>query len=112
MPSRIKYQRSPIADRLTRQYERADTRADDKAFYASPVWRDLRRRILSANPLCVDCRASGRVTLAAQVHHKIERKRDPSRALDPTNLEPVCIPCHNAKRRRQSPEWALKLDPC
>jgi 5-methylcytosine-specific restriction protein A len=36
----------------------------------------------------------------AQVHHIVELKRAPRRGFDLTNLEPLCIRCHNKTHGR------------
>lgn len=76
----------------------SSSRKEDNRFYASKRWRNLRRMHLTKNPLCDDCYNKGCIQIAEQVHHIVERKVDPSRALDPTNLQSLCIPCHNRKR--------------
>jgi 5-methylcytosine-specific restriction endonuclease McrA len=84
-----------------RAYERQPSRAEDRAFYSSRPWRELRALKLSMQPTCEPCEAAGRVTVATQVHHIKERKPFPSLALDLDNLESCCLPCHNAKRRHE-----------
>lgn len=103
MPQQIRYHRPPTVaynrDATRRAYEDTDQRKLDKSFYGSAAWLKLRRAFLAENPLCADCRRAGRVTAAEHVHHVVERKADPSRALDWSNLEALCPPCHNRQRR-------------
>jgi 5-methylcytosine-specific restriction protein A len=77
---------------LRRQLE--PDRAEAHAFYCSARWRRLRSAFLADNPLCVECLKSERLTPATIAHHRVERLAAPRRALDPTNLEALCNPCH------------------
>lgn len=89
----------PIAMQQSRVgYERSAVRVADRKFYNSARWRRLRAAKLSASPLCEPCRASGRITKAVQVHHVEARKARPDLMLVMSNLQSVCIPCHNALR--------------
>lgn len=83
-------------------YERKPSRREDQRFYASMAWMNLRRSFLSSFPLCQDCDARGLVVPARHVHHKVDRKADPSRALDWDNLEALCVSCHGAKRNARN----------
>ena len=104
MPRRVPTHRGPghaLSSRATvRTYESQAARREDKAFYASTTWRELRRLFLLDHPLCADCDREGRLVRAEHVHHKAERKERPDLALDWENLEALCAPCHNQKRRR------------
>lgn len=60
-------------------------------------WRKTRERVLSRQPLCVDCEAAGRVTPATEVHHAVKLRIAPERKHDRANLVPLCSECH-AKR--------------
>ena len=97
MPDRIP-SFNPFPD-TGRDYERRPARQEDKNFYSSKRWRDTRAAFLRKNPLCVDCEKAGRFVPALHVHHLVERKEDPSRSFDWTNLEALCPSCHGRKRR-------------
>lgn len=97
MPRRINYYSSVNAT-VAVPGNKEDRKADNR-FYASTRWRSLRLNHLRNNPLCVDCKRQGIIQIAKHVHHVIERKRDPSRELDPTNLESLCVACHGSKRK-------------
>ena len=56
-------------------------------------WRKLRARFLSANPLCEQCKAQGRYTIATEVHH-IKPLADGG-TNDLSNLMPLCKSCHS-----------------
>lgn len=66
-------------------------------------WRRVRERILAAEPLCRFCAADGRVTAATDVDHiePFTGLRDPRR-LDPSNLRPLCRPCHMSRTAAQA----------
>lgn len=101
MPSRPVYHRPahlPSKAERARRYDAA--RQDDKNFYSSAAWREVRAAKLRANPLCEECGRSGRVELAVHVHHRVPRKERPELALEMSNLESLCLPCHNSQPTR------------
>jgi 5-methylcytosine-specific restriction protein A len=73
-------------------------------FLSSSAWRKLRKAKLLANPLCEPCERTGRVTAAAEVHHKLARREHPALALDWDNLECCCRNCHRAATLREMRE--------
>ena len=78
----------------------AVTKELDMGFYWRSAWRRLRDRFLKANPLCVRCLERDEVVPATHAHHVEERLDNPERALDETNLEALCGPCHSAHHAR------------
>ncbi len=60
-------------------------------------WQKLRLWHLRQHPLCADCEARGVTELAKDVDHIVPIAVDPSRRLDPTNLQSLCRPCHTVK---------------
>lgn len=100
MPGKIRYHRPAHLPSASASYERAPSRQADKHFYSSKPWLLLRAWKLRLFPCCEDCEREGRVELAAHVHHKEPRKARPDLALDPSNLESLCVACHNAKEKR------------
>lgn len=75
----------------------------DKAYRKAIVsrrWREMRRRKLSAQPLCERCLSEGRLTPATEVHHirPCEDAPTPTAQLrllfDPHNLRSLCHRCH------------------
>jgi 5-methylcytosine-specific restriction protein A len=52
-------------------------------------------------PLCAACGARGRLVAAKVVDHVQPIKSGGAR-FDRTNLQPLCIPCHNRKTARES----------
>ncbi|GAB3388167.1 HNH endonuclease signature motif containing protein [Lysobacter fragariae] len=59
----------------------------------SAAWRAIRSSVLSAEPLCRICASKGYTRAANHVDHV---NGDPSNN-DPTNLQPLCAPCHSRK---------------
>jgi 5-methylcytosine-specific restriction protein A len=61
----------------------------------------IRERVLTANPLCVECERKGKVTLAAHVDHILALTNggtdDPH---DDSNRQGLCEACHEAKTSR------------
>jgi hypothetical protein len=67
--------------------------ADQAGSWYDKDWYRMRALVLVAEPLCRRC--------AAQlVDHIVPIREDPARRLDPTNLQPVCFPCHRLKTNR------------
>ena len=58
----------------------------------------IRHRILSRDPLCVECERKGRVTLATEVDHRIPLAQGGTDADE--NLQGLCHDCHAAKTAR------------
>ncbi len=75
------------------------------------TWQLLRRKKIASQPLCEDCLAVGRVTVAEEVHHNIpvERGRTLEEmrelAYDFGNLVSLCRACHQA---RHNPQGVVK----
>lgn len=69
---------------------------------SSARWLSLRRRKISAHPLCQRCQEQGRVTAATEVHHVVPVETglgyaDKQRlAYDWANLMSLCHDCHVA----------------
>lgn len=68
-----------------------------REFYHSAAWRRLSRAfLLSKNYICERCGAPAEIA-----HHKRyltpANVNDPDIALNPANLESLCLNCHNAE---------------
>ncbi|MBI0435415.1 HNH endonuclease [Roseomonas sp. KE0001] len=57
-------------------------------------WRQLREAVLAAEPLCRFCAAQGRVTAATEADHIQPLRLRPDLRLVPSNIRPLCTPCH------------------
>lgn len=65
-------------------------------FYKSAKWIAKRKKILRRdNYQCQECRKYGKLTQAVYVHHIKHLEDYPDLALVDSNLESVCLPCHN-----------------
>ena len=73
-------------------------------FYHSNRWRTLRKQLITANPLCVECSNNGRVTLAKVVDH-IHSVRLGGDKWDIDNLQSLCESCHNTKTSKESKQY-------
>ena len=98
MPSRVPTHRPATSQAARKHYDQTTDRKADKAFYKSSDWRRCRESVLAERPLCAQCEREGRLTPAEHVHHLQERKDRPDLAFEPSNLEALCQPCHNAMR--------------
>lgn len=60
------------------------------------AWQQLRVQILDRDRyLCMECQRNGRVRLATEVDHIVERADGGTDR--PSNLQSLCSPCHKAK---------------
>ena len=66
------------------------------AFLQTGRWRGLRAVYLKRHPLCVHCGAP-----AAHVDHIVSRQVAPALALEWSNLQGLCVPCHTRKTNAQ-----------
>jgi 5-methylcytosine-specific restriction protein A len=78
-----------------------------KRLINSYAWQLLRNKKIASQPLCEDCLANGRVTVAEEVHHRIpvEQGRDYNEmrqlAYNFSNLVSLCKACHRARHAPQ-----------
>lgn len=69
---------------------------DPVVFYNSRRWHAKRRAILRRDKyMCQICKRYGRLVPATIVHHIKELDQYPELALTDSNLESVCLACHN-----------------
>lgn len=64
-------------------------------------WRRYREVYLKRHPLCVHCLAANRVTEANVVDHITPHKGSSALFWQPSNHQPLCTSCHNAKTARE-----------
>jgi len=69
---------------------------DRQAFETSARWRKIRRAALARAPLCADCLAVRRVTMANEVHHV----DDDYTNNEDSNLMCLCTSCHSKRTRK------------
>ena len=70
---------------------------DRRYIYSSREWAELRDQVLSEEPLCRTCRRA----IPIEVDHIIPIDAAPHLALDRTNLQALCKPCHGEKTRTE-----------
>jgi 5-methylcytosine-specific restriction endonuclease McrA len=71
-----------------------------RKWYYQAKWKRLRDSVLRENPLCVECKYTGRVTLATDVHHREKHEGVAEKFFDRTNLEGLCASHHAVHTRR------------
>lgn len=84
-----------------------------RSFYKSKAWQQCRLSYISSvNGLCERCLERGRYTPGYIVHHVIyitpDNINDPEVTLNHSNLEYLCLPCHN--REHFGGEYAIRDD--
>jgi len=72
------------------------TKFNDKSFYRTREWKELRLAVLSAMPKCCLCGA-GPEQGPLHVDHVKPRSLWPELSLDPANMQTLCGPCNMAK---------------
>lgn len=72
---------------------------DDKTrrFYNSKAWRGLSKAFLRDNPFCIDCKNNNRIELSKHSDHIKSIRTHWHLRLEWSNLNPLCIRCHNIK---------------
>lgn len=79
-----------------------ETMAASHEVYRSARWRILRLIHLGREPLCRRCFAHGEtITPGVVVDHVVPLRIDITRAYDDTNLQSLCIGCHNVKTAQE-----------
>ncbi len=66
----------------------------------------MRAALFTSQPLCVECRAQGRVTLATQRDHIVSLEE--GGADDDSNVQGLCQPCHDAKSKAESQRGRMR----
>jgi 5-methylcytosine-specific restriction protein A len=71
------------------------------AFYHTPMWRSIRKQVITREPLCRECKRNG-ITTAAQMVDHIIPVRLGGKTYDTENLQPLCNSCHAKKSSYES----------
>ena len=83
-------------------------------FYSSREWYRLRSKTLKAcDYRCAMCSVSVYGKHMAHVDHVLPRRSHPHLQLEPTNLQVLCVKCHNSAKQKHegNPEMeAIGLD--
>lgn len=72
----------------------------EQDFYNSSLWRRTSKSHRQEEPLCRAHMANGFV-VGADVTDHIHALRDGGHPFDESNLQSLCHPCHNKKRRQE-----------
>ena len=64
-------------------------------------WTKTRARFLKERPLCVSCKAEGKICAATEVDHIIPHKGNEKLFWDADNWQPLCISCHSKKTMQE-----------
>ena len=75
-----------------KRYNQTERDPDSNKRYGR-AWKKIKTAFLTANPLCVICKASGKLTPAAVAHHKIKIAEGGTN--DWSNMEALCLECHS-----------------
>ncbi|NSS83791.1 HNH endonuclease [Enterococcus faecalis] len=67
---------------------------ENKSFYRTPAWRDMREVIYERDRGCCKCCGKFVFGRKAHVHHIVPIKNNPLLKLDPNNLILLCSECH------------------
>ena len=102
MPSKPPLHRSAgakSAAELKRQLDRERLSAARRGY--GPRWRRARASFLARHPLCMRCRAAGRIEPSTTVDHVVPYRGNPVLFWDETNWAALCKRCHDAKTARE-----------
>lgn len=90
--------------RNPQQGKRSDQRSEEankyRAFYQSPEWRKLSRRVRDLEPLCRECAEHGNTSPATDSDHIKPLRTHWELRLDIDNVQPLCKDCHGRKTAR------------
>ena len=78
-----------------------DKKQKDKE-YASPLWKQTRKTMLSKHPLCQSCLTVGRVTEAKHIDHLFAWKLIGREAFHNNIFQSLCVHCHSYKTSLES----------
>ncbi len=97
--------RSPYCGRHAaahaRVFRSAEHRKEAARLYRTGQWQVLRRQLLTQQPFCTECMKAGKYTLANEVDHIVPHRNNERLFYDPSNLQPLCRPCHSTKTARE-----------
>lgn len=73
-------------------------------------WRIARAKFLKVNPLCVRCKAEGRLVKATVVDHIIPHRGNKELFWDECNWQALCKRCHDKKTMTEDRYEEYKLE--
>jgi 5-methylcytosine-specific restriction endonuclease McrA len=77
---------------------RSDKRSSSERGYGT-AWRKVRNAYLQEHPLCVMCKADGKVAAANVVDHVVPHHGDQKLFWDESNLQALCTSHHNSDKQ-------------
>jgi 5-methylcytosine-specific restriction protein A len=88
------------------QRERRQARRPHDSRYTrlgnSRRWRRESARFLRQHPLCVECKAEGRIVPSTETHHAIPHRGDVVKFWDRSTWTPLCHECHSRATARET----------
>ena len=105
MPERPPRYQPPIARQARQPKQRGHSSGDQQRGHSRArgydrTWERLRKMHLNAHPFCAKCLPAVS-RLATIVDHVVPIAVDPSRRLDPSNLQSLCKPHHDRDKQRE-----------
>jgi 5-methylcytosine-specific restriction enzyme A len=88
----------PVGWKPPLPWQRPDDRGSSARGYGA-AWQRLRSSVLAEEPLCRTCHAEGRIVAAKHVDHIVPKAKGGDDAR--SNLQPLCIACHQQKTARR-----------
>lgn len=71
-------------------------------------WQAARARFLFSNPLCVMCKAKGRIELATVVDHKTPHRGNQELFWKQDNWQSLCASCHSGDKQAMEKSGRIK----
>jgi len=90
--------RAGVCSKCGPRRERVRSKAERP--HNSKRWQKHSHAYLSDHPLCVDCEAEGRTTLATETHHIAKVRQHADKMYDDDNLMALCTRCHSTRTSR------------
>lgn len=84
--------------RRQRDYDRNRGTSTERGY--DYQWQQFRKRYLAANPLCLDCKETGIIAAARDIHHKQKLCDHPELKYEEENLLPLCKMHHDKRTAR------------
>ena len=91
---------SPTRKQKKRVKRVTKTRVIDP-FYKSEAWKSLSKTQLEQHPICARCNSMGIIKASEHADHIKPVRKFPDLKLEPSNLQSLCLPCHNVKTGKE-----------
>lgn len=76
-----------------------------RGYSASAAWNKESKAHRRANPLCVRCKARGKIKLVDLTDHILPTRYFPELFFEPSNWQSLCIGCHALKTREDEHKY-------